>query len=158
MLRFLRSVPRVALRAALGLSVILVATTGCGTRDGCKNDSDCKGDRVCSSGRCVSPRSDDTEPSRVTAKPVSVVDELVKVEDGAGMAWKLPDGDYEITLSSETEIDFSLPGSTCPDALRIKSYHQACTVSGVASLSLRNPSMLGLGRAALVSVKVVRNP
>ena len=88
---------------------------------------------------------------------VSVV-EMIKsqplaIADGASITWTLQQGSYELDLQVKATgsmriqdgVTVSWVGAECPDAAEKTEHHIKCTVAQTASLTIRNPTALGLG-------------
>lgn len=104
------------------------------------------------------------------AKGISVsVIEVIESEplvlnDGATVTYTLQQGSYELDLEvkpsdgGKTGVTVSWVGSGCPDAAEAQKQSLSCRVEGTASLTVRNPSALGLGPSVTGFINLYRAP
>lgn len=99
---------------------------------------------------------------------VSVI-EVIKSEplvlnDGHSVTYTLQQGDYELDLEvkpsdrGKTGVTVSWVGTACPDAPEAQKQALSCHVEGTASLTVLNPSMLGLGPSVTGFINLYRAP
>lgn len=95
---------------------------------------------------------------RVTESFPVVVRELIEskplaLADGSFETWALQSGEYQLELTvkdvngGSTGAQVSWVGAACKDATESQHYEGACAVENTASLTVRNPTVLGLGPA-----------
>lgn len=99
---------------------------------------------------------------------ISVI-EVIKSEplalnDGSAITYTLQQGDYELDLEvkpldgGKTGVTVSWVGSGCPDAAEAQKQSLSCHVDGTASLTVRNPSVLGLGSSVTGFINLYKAP
>jgi len=99
---------------------------------------------------------------------VSVI-EVIKSEplvlnDGSSVTYTLQQGDYELDLEvkpsdgGKTGVTVSWVGTGCPNAAEAQQQSLSCHVDGTASLTILNPSMLGLGPSVTGFINLYRAP
>lgn len=97
---------------------------------------------------------------------VSVI-EVIKSEplvlsDGSSITYTLQQGDYELDLEvkpsdrGKTGVTVSWVGTGCPDATEAQKQSLSCHVEATASLTILNPSMLGLGPSVTGFINLYR--
>lgn len=93
--------------------------------------------------------------------------EMIKSEplvlaDGASITYTLQQGDYDLDLEVKptdkrlTGVTVSWVGTSCLDAPEAQKHAVSCQVDGTASLTITNPSVLGLGPAMTGYINLYR--
>lgn len=90
--------------------------------------------------------------------PVIVIQASETLEDGYRRTYPLQDGIYEIAVAGSGGLDVSLAGSACPSTHELSTYRQTCDIAGVGTLTVLNPSLLGLGSSVSYAVTVTKIP
>jgi hypothetical protein len=89
---------------------------------------------------------------------VVVVDETKTLGEGVQITYSLPVGTYKADIaSSNNGVAIAwVGGSGCQSAAEVKSYSSSCSITSVGLLTILNPTLLGLGGAEVVAIKVTR--
>ena len=111
-------------------------------------------------GRRTGDASDYSSASESPTREIVVVDEFSTLQDGTEKTWKVPPGTYRVELTA-TEKGASLvwTGAPCEVAKKeTTAFTTSCTVTQTSQLTVRNPTLLGLGGSTTVTVKVTKLP
>jgi hypothetical protein len=90
--------------------------------------------------------------------------EPLVLNDGNSVTYTLQQGDYELDLEikpsdgGKTGVTVSWVGTGCPNATEAQKQSLSCHVDGTASLTVLNPSMLGLGPSVTGFINLYRAP
>lgn len=98
---------------------------------------------------------------------VSVVELIQSVPlalgDGESSTWTLQQGKYELDIEVKADggytygVTVTWVGTDCPDAKESQRHHLFCAVAQTASLTVLNPTSLGLGPSAKGFMNLYRN-
>jgi hypothetical protein len=101
-----------------------------------------------------------------SAIPVEVVERIVSerlmLKDGAKQVWTLEPGEYRVEIDVESAfrvphgVIVSWNGATCDDQPEKRSHRLLCDVPQTATLTVTNPTQMGLGATLWGPIKVYR--
>lgn len=84
-----------------------------------------------------------------------VVDKATQLEDGRGIYWNIEPGRYKIELNSTSDgANIEWVGASCPGANEVKQYSIMCDMPTNGQVIVKNPTILGLGPAINVSIRI----
>jgi len=96
--------------------------------------------------------------SGCTEQPTTLMDTQIVVEDKGEFTVDLDPGKYRVTMQSDEELDVSFSTVASYDKSGVTQYDSVVTLANQAVLSIKNPSLLGMGPNANVLLKIVKNP
>jgi hypothetical protein len=98
-----------------------------------------------------------TSDTPTTTSPI-IINKAHTIEEGMQLSYPLVAGNYlaEIT-SSNNGVIISWPGgSNCAASQEVKTYSSSCVLTSQGQLVIVNPTLLGLGGAEIVTIKVTK--
>lgn len=84
-----------------------------------------------------------------------VLDTSRTLADGASVSYALEAGTYQAEITaSNNGVNIQWVGGNCSAVSNIKTYVQTCTMSSKGQLTITNPTVLSLGGAEIVTIKL----
>lgn len=93
--------------------------------------------------------------------PIVIREEVLNVPDGGGMTYTLPAGTYQVEIHAPAGgghgVKLRWVGPPCPAQAEAVDHNVTCTATlDGTELHIENPSLLGMGGAAVGSIKITR--
>ena len=98
-----------------------------------------------------------TSDPAATTSPI-IINEVQTLQEGTQLSYPMVAGNYlaEIT-SSNNGVVISWPGgANCATSPEVKTYSSSCVLTSQGQLVIVNPTLLGLGGAEIVTIKVTK--
>ena len=87
----------------------------------------------------------------------TIIDEMRLLEDGQSISFKLDPGRYKLELTASNDgAKVEWIGSPCQASGQVNDYTVICELARVGQLKISNPTVLGLGAASTVTIKLTR--
>ena len=84
-----------------------------------------------------------------------VLDTSETIADGHYVSYALDAGTYQAEITaSNNGVNIEWVGGSCSAVSSVKTYVQTCTMSSKGQLTITNPTLLGLGGAEIVTIKL----
>lgn len=92
---------------------------------------------------------------RAISTDTVILEKAMQLQDGGGASWNLQAGRYKLELSSANDgANVEWVGSSCPGASGVQQYSVLCDMPTNGQLIIKNPTLLGLGPAINIAVKI----
>ena len=93
----------------------------------------------------------------IAARDVVVVDWANWLADGSQTSWRLQPGTYRLQMTASGDgASVEWVGTNCPRASESRNVAMSCELNQPGQLIVGNPTVLGLGTSASVTVHLTR--